>query len=208
MKAIVSDSLQDHPLIIGVTTRAMFDLAAEHSVFEREGVQAYAALQLARENDPLKPGAAFEVTRRLLALNPEGEKPFVEVILLSRNSPDLSLRAFHAFEEHKIPIRRGSFTSGRSVAPFVKAWGIDLFLSNDEDDVRAAHAAGTAAARLGPRPEKMGEEPLDEVRFAGKLLRQRIAGSIAADAAIRAGKFGGFRKRQRREVAPLAACRT
>lgn len=166
MKSGMSDSLKHNPLIIGVTTRAMFDLAAEHSVFEREGVQAYAALQLARENDPLKPGAAFEVTRRLLALNLDGEKPLVEVILLSRNSPDLSLRAFHAFEEHKIPIRRGSFTSGRSVAPFVKAWGIDLFLSNDEEDVRAAQAAGTAAARLGPRPEKMGEEPLDEVRFA------------------------------------------
>ena len=49
----------------------MFDLAEEHSVFERCGVEAYAALQRERENDPLKPGAAFEVTRRLLALNPQ-----------------------------------------------------------------------------------------------------------------------------------------
>ena len=76
----------DTPLIIGVSTRAMFDLAEEHSVFERQGVEAYAALQRQRENDPLKPGAAFEVTRRLLALNLVAGSPLVEVILLSRNS--------------------------------------------------------------------------------------------------------------------------
>ena len=29
----------DLPLIIGVTTRAMFDLAEEHSVFEEQGVE-------------------------------------------------------------------------------------------------------------------------------------------------------------------------
>jgi len=157
----------DLPLIIGVTTRAMFDLAEEHSVFEEQGVEAYAVLQRERENDPLKPGAAFEVVRRLLALNPQVGSPLVEVVLLSRNSPDLSLRAFRAFEEHKIPIKRGSFTSGRSVAPFVKAWKVDLFLSNDESDVSAAHLSGTAAARLGARPEEVvSDVPPDEVRFA------------------------------------------
>jgi 5'-nucleotidase len=100
------------PLVVGVTTRAMFDLPEEHSVFQREGVEAYAKLQLERENDPLKPGAAFEVTRRLLALNPVAGPPLVDVILLSKNSPDLSLRAFRAIEAHQIAIKRGSFTSG------------------------------------------------------------------------------------------------
>lgn len=154
------------PLVIGVSTRAMFDLAEEHSVFEREGVKAYVKLQRERENDPLRPVAAFEVTRRLLALNSASGEPFVEVILLSKNSPDLSLRAFKAFDQHHVPIKRGSFTSGRSVAPFVKAWKIDLFLSSDEDDVRASHAAGTAAARLGARPDLQSDAPPDEVRFA------------------------------------------
>jgi 5'-nucleotidase len=154
------------PLIVGVTTRAMFDLAEEHSVFELAGVEAYAKLQLERENDPLKPGAAFEVARRLLSLNPEVGPPLVDVILLSRNSPDLSLRAFRAFEKHQLAIKRGSFTSGRTVAPFVRAWKVDLFLSNDENDVLAAQSAGTAAARLGTRPEEIADEPMDEVRFA------------------------------------------
>jgi 5'-nucleotidase len=185
----------DFPLIIGVTTRAMFDLAEEHSIFESEGVEAYAALQRERENDPLKPGAAFEVTRRLLALNPTTGSPLVEVILLSRNSPDLSLRAFHAFEEHKIPIKRGSFTSGRSVAPFVKAWKVDLFLSNDEGDVRAADAAGTAAARLGARPDTVRDVPPDEVRFA--FDGDAVVFSDASDQIYKENGLDGFLQHER-----------
>jgi len=164
--AVREESSIKLPLVIGVTTRAMFDLDEEHSVFQEQGVQAYAKLQRERENDPLKPGSAFEVTRRLLALNPKDAPSLVEVILLSRNSPDLSLRAFRAFDQHQIPIKWGSFTSGRPVAPFVAAWRIDLFLSNDEEDVRAALEAGTAAARLGTRPQSVADVPDDEVRFA------------------------------------------
>lgn len=161
-----AENLPRLPLVVGVSTRAMFDLEEEHAVFESEGVHAYIELQRARESESLEPGAAFEVTRRLLALNTEGEAPLVEVILLSKNSPDLSLRAFRSFEHHGIAIKHGSFTSGRSVAPFVQAWNMDLFLSNDDADVRSAVSAGTAAARLGPNPPSREEEPPDEVRFA------------------------------------------
>src|SRR6202000_2273328 len=96
----------------------------------------------------------------------QGETPVVEVILLSKNSPDLSLRAFNSFDHYGLSIRHGSFTSGRSVAPFVIAWAIDLFLSNDSQDVAAAVAAGTAAAKLGPAPSPLADDPIDEVRFA------------------------------------------
>lgn len=120
----------------------------------------------ARENVALKPGAAFEVARRLLALNPNDAPKLVEIIVLSKNSPDLSLRAFNSFKHYDLPITRGSFTSGRSLAPFVPAWGVDLFLSNDAPDVRAAVAGRTAAARLAPAPIQLLDGPSNEVRFA------------------------------------------
>lgn len=144
----------------------MFDLEEEHRVFVEEGVNAYEKLQRERETTPLKPGAAFEVSRRLLALNEANQPKVVDILLLSRNSPDLSLRAFYSFEKHGLPISRGSFTSGRSVAPFVRAWGADLFLSNEDEDVKAAVRAGTAAARLGAAPNLGEDDPSDEVRFA------------------------------------------
>ncbi len=165
-KDSIADPTASLPLVVGVSTRAMFDLEEENAVFERDGVDAYVALQRAREKTPLQPGSAFEVVKRLLALNPVEGKRLVDVIILSKNSPDLSLRAFNSFEHHGLAIKRGSFTSGRSVAPFVSAWNIDVFLSNSDEDVRAAVIAGTAAARLGPAPHFGESIPSDEVRFA------------------------------------------
>lgn len=161
-----SSDIDFDPLVVGVSTRALFKLEEEHRIFNTEGVVAYAQLQRQRENTPLEKGAAFEVIERLLALNSGRPKPLVDVILLSRNSPDLSLRAFNSVEKYGLKIERGSFTSGRSVAPFVPAWGIDLFLSNDEGDVRSAVQAGAAAARLGDFPDQKAPIPEDEVRIA------------------------------------------
>lgn len=158
--------LREQPLRIGISTRALFDLEEEHSVFVNEGIPAYAALQLQRENTTIGKGTGFEVVERLLALNePDGE-PYVEVILLSRNSPDLSLRAFNSIAKYKLGIKNSSFTSGRSLGPFIPAWGIDLFLSNHADDVQAAISAGAAAARLGVVPKERQEFRPDEVRIA------------------------------------------
>lgn len=158
------DLSPDLPIAIGVSTRALFDLEEEHAVFVNEGVEAYTKLQREREGELLKEGTAFEVIRRLLALNDE-DRRLIEVVVLSQNSPDLSLRAFNSFEHYKLPIRRGSFTSGRPVAPFVRAWDIDLFLSNDDNDVREALAGGAAAAKLGPRPCVQCDPHTDEVRI-------------------------------------------
>lgn len=165
LRLSISEPVIDLPLVVGVSTRAMFDLEEEHRVFVNEGVDAYSKLQRERENVVLKPGAAFEVTKRLLDLNSSGRK-LVDVILLSRNSPDLSLRAFNSFKEYGLAISRGSFTSGRSVAAFARAWNLDLFLSNEPADVTAAISAGVAAARLAPPPSSVADDPADEVRLA------------------------------------------
>lgn len=158
--------LRENPLRIGISTRALFDLEAEHRVFEREGVQAYAAMQLDREDVILGKGAGFEVIERLLALNVSGVAPYVEVVLLSQNSPDLSLRAFKSIDHYRLPIKTGSFTSGRSLSPFVPAWSIDLFLSNMDADVKGAVEGGAAAARLGLVPKDRDETSEGEVRVA------------------------------------------
>lgn len=64
-------------------------------------------------------------------------------------------------------MRLGSSTSGRPLSPFVPAWNIDLFLSNETVDVQKAVDAGTAAARLvGPAVSSAEVGIEDEVRFA------------------------------------------
>jgi 5'-nucleotidase len=158
--------LRSRPLRIGISTRALFNLEEEHSIFVSEGVQAYAALQLDRESTHIEKGCGFDVVERLLGLNEPNERPYVEVFLLSRNSPDLSLRAFNSIEKYGLDIKAGSFTSGRSLGPFISAWELDLFLSNEAGDVQAAISAGAAAAKLGVVPGERQEIPGYEVRIA------------------------------------------
>ncbi len=163
----IRGELANCPLRIGISTRALFNLEEEHAVFEKEGVDAYVELQLERENIPLKKGSGFQVVDRLLKLNEDNDKPFVEVILMSRNSPDLSLRAFNSVRKFGLDIKLGTFTSGRALGPYVPAWGVDLFLSNHVSDVQAAVTAGAAAARLVTPPDVDDTKSQDnEVRIA------------------------------------------
>jgi 5'-nucleotidase len=140
-------------LTVAVTSRALFDLEEGHVLFEREGVDAYAAYQRAHEDDVLAPGVAFPVVRKLLALNHGAppDTPRVEVILLSRNSADTGLRIFNSIQHYGLEIVRATFTSGEATWPYVKPFGTDLFLSANPDSVRRALSHGIAAAHILPR---------------------------------------------------------
>ena len=140
------------PLIVAISSRALFDLEDSHALFEREGLDAYAAFQRAHEDELLAPGVAFPLVRKLLALNdtaPPGA-PRVEVILLSRNSSDTGLRIFNSIEHHGLAIARAAFSNGAPPYPYIRPFGADLFLSTHGDDVRNALAAGVAAATILP----------------------------------------------------------
>jgi 5'-nucleotidase len=194
---MVSDkqqTLRAAPLRIGISTRALFNLEEEHAVFVKEGVQAYAKLQRERENTLIDKGAGFQVVERLLRLNEPEKDPYVEVMLLSQNSPDLSLRAFNSIKAYGLAIKTGSFTSGRSLGPFISAWEIDLFLSNEHRDVQAAIDAGAAAARLGIVPKERPEAQEDEVRIA--LDGDAVVFSPESDDIFKKGGLAAFLKHE------------
>ncbi|MFT4198147.1 MAG: 5'-nucleotidase [Pseudoxanthomonas sp.] len=141
-------------LTVAVTSRALFDLEESHALYEREGLQAYAAYQRAHEDDPLAPGVALPAVRKLLALNAgaPADTPRVEVILLSRNSADTGLRIFNSIQHYGLDIVRATFTGGEPSWPYVKPFGTDLFLSANPESVRRALAHGIAAATILPKP--------------------------------------------------------
>jgi 5'-nucleotidase len=62
----------DEKLVIGISSRALFDLRHSHEIFESMGLEAYLEYQVAREDVFLKPGVAFPLVRKLLALNEDG----------------------------------------------------------------------------------------------------------------------------------------
>lgn len=136
-------------LVIAISSRALFNLDEAHQVYESDGLEAYQAYQIEHEDDVLQPGDAFPLVQKILNLNKlvAGE-PRVEVILLSRNSADTGLRVFNSIEHWGLAITRAAFAGGRSPYPYISAFGAQLFLSTNGDDVRSALEAGFAAASI------------------------------------------------------------
>ena len=134
-------------LVVAISSRALFDLDASHQIYQQEGLEAYCRYQIEHEDNPLSPGAAFPLVKKLLALKIDDTQP-VEVILLSRNNADTGLRVFNSIQHHGLAITRAAFTSGASPYRYVRAFGAHLFLSTDTQDVKKALDDGYAAATI------------------------------------------------------------
>jgi 5'-nucleotidase len=159
-------SLSDK-LVIGISSRALFDLELENAIYETEGVEAYVRHQRENEDKPLEPGSAFPLVRALLHLNTLlPERRLIEIVVISRNSPDTGLRAFNAIEHHKLGITRAAFTGGSpSIVQYLHAFNVDLFLSKDAGDVQEAINGGLAAAQLYDLPKGF-KAPTNQIRIA------------------------------------------
>lgn len=152
-------------LVVGISSRALFDLEDENRIFDEKGLEAYSAYQLEHENEVLQKGTAFPLVQALLKLNKGRKEPIVEVVVMSRNSPETGLRIFNSLIHYKLQMTRAALTGGERLSRYMGAFKVDLFLSKDEPDVQEAVNAGVAAARVYDPPP--GFEPDTEtVRIA------------------------------------------
>ncbi len=140
-------SMKDY-LVIGVSSRALFDLNDENEIYEQQGLDAYSTYQIAHENDILRPGSGFALVKALLNLNEIAQERMVEVIIMSHNSADTSLRIFNSISHYGLDISRAALGGGASISPYLEAFGVDLFLSADEEDVQEAIDSGVAAGQI------------------------------------------------------------
>lgn len=158
----------DSRLVVGVSSRALFDLTEENEIFEKEGVEAYRSYQINHEDRVLKPGPGFSLVQALLDINKlPGQEGRVEVIVMSRNSADTSLRIFKSLEYYGLGITRAVLAGGGCLAPYLEAFHTDLFLSAHEDDVQAAIDAGIAAGIICTKgAHSYHQEPVGQIRIA------------------------------------------
>ncbi|MEM8545996.1 MAG: 5'-nucleotidase [Cyanobacteria bacterium P01_H01_bin.119] len=152
-------------LVIGISSRALFDLEEEAKVYDEQGLESYIRYQLEHEDKILKPGTAFPLVQGLLSINQHQSERLVEVIIMSRNSPDTGLRIFNAIEHYGLDITRAALSGGEPLAPYLEAFTVDLFLSKSPSDVQASIDAGVAAAQLYDPPD-LKPQAADQVRIA------------------------------------------
>lgn len=157
----------DDKLVVGISSRALFDLEEENKIFESEGLEAYSEYQLAHENDILKPGTAFPLIKALHKLNSNG-KYLTEIIIMSKNSTDTSLRIFNSIKHYGLDISRAALVSGAPIAPYLNAFRTDLFLSANEEDVQEAINANVAAGIICSHSELPidPDKDIEQIRIA------------------------------------------
>ncbi|MGD8349957.1 MAG: 5'-nucleotidase, partial [Gammaproteobacteria bacterium] len=148
-------------LVIGVSSRALFDLSRENEIFENQGLEAYCQYQLEHENDVLKPGTGFALIEAMLRINDiDPGVRRTEVVIISRNSADTSLRISNSIDSYGLDITRAAFTGGEPVAKYLNAFDVDLFLSATEEDVQAAVDSNVAAGLIYDGPSRDRTDPL------------------------------------------------
>ena len=154
-----------NPLVIGISSRALFDLETENRIFEEQGLKVYEEYQVRHERDVLAKGPAFALVEAFLELNALNENRLVEVIVMSRNSPNTRLRIFHSIDHYGLDITRAALSGGGAIASYLKAFNTDLFLSAHRADVQEAIDSGIAAGMiLTGKPLDRG--PTGQIRIA------------------------------------------
>ncbi len=157
----------DGCLVVAISSRALFDFEEENRVFEAADDRAYMQLQLARLDQPARPGAAFSLVHKLLAFNDAAAGArHVEVVILSRNDPVSGMRVFRSCQHYGLPIERGVFTRGQQPWRYLRPLNAHLFLSTNEADVRSALAAAVPAARVIAHSARASDAHPHEVRIA------------------------------------------
>jgi len=135
-------------LVIGVSTRVLFNLEKENEVYANQGIEAFRKFQLENEDELLDPGAAFYLVQSLLQLNKIADKKIVEVVVMSRNSPETGVRVLNSIQKHYLDITRVALTGGEPLAPYIDAYDVDLFLSKDSADVQTVIDSKKCAAAV------------------------------------------------------------
>jgi 5'-nucleotidase len=165
-------------LVVGISATALFDMSESDKMFREaeledpnKAIEIFRAYMLKHEDSPLAPGTGYPLVKALLSLNRYMEKedkcPLVEVVVMSRNSPDTGLRVLNTIRHDKLNITRSAFTAGESAADYVEAFDVDLFLTTDVKDAQKVIDSGHCAAAILREPPKAGVDiPESQVRIA------------------------------------------
>ncbi|MCL1623510.1 5'-nucleotidase [Moraxella sp. Tifton1] len=166
-------------LIVAISATALFDLTnieAKYMQFMKEDVSTaikrFREYMQAHENDPLLPGTGYPLIKALLNLNKyqdrkdyHDESPFVEVVIVSKSTPDMGIQVLNAIRSHGLNITRSAFISGGSVADYIDDFDVDLFLTTNPSDAQKITDAGVCACAI------LDTAPIDISMLDDKQLR-------------------------------------
>lgn len=168
-------------LIVAISATALFDLSEHEEKLieltrqnEKTAAKKFHKYMQLQENKPLKAGAGYPLITALLNLNKYqddkeycDESPFVEVVIISKSTPDMGIQVLNAIRTHHLAITRSAFISGASIAEYIKDFDVDLFLTtNREDAQQVVDAHVCACAILDATPIDTSKLDTEQLRIA------------------------------------------
>lgn len=168
-------------LIVAISATALFDLSElEQKLLafirddEQTAMKRFREYMQEHESDALSAGTGYPLIKALLNLNRyqqdqeyHDESPLVEVVVVSKSTPDIGIRVLNAIRSHELGITRSAFISGASVADYIKDFQVDLFLTtNKEDAQKVADAKICACAILDASPVNDATLDTEQLRIA------------------------------------------
>ena len=152
----------ENTLVVGISATALFDLTEADSVFKakfaqnrQQAVVDYRDYMQSREQEDLIDGTGMPLVKALLSLNTyqnAEDSPLVEVVVMSRNSPETGVRVFNNIRRLGLKVTRHAFTGGESVVDYLEAFDVDLFLTTNIDDAQKVIDGGKCAVAILKKP--------------------------------------------------------
>ncbi len=138
-------------LIVAISATALFDLSHLERTLQdfmannpKTAQDEFRRYMMERETLPLDKGTGYPLIKALLNLNRyqtandyHDESPLVEVVIVSKSTPDMGIQVLNAIRQHQLPITRSAFISGSAVADYIADFKVDLFLTTNHDDAQA-----------------------------------------------------------------------
>ena len=192
-------------LVIGVSSTALFDLSEADRVFrarfaedKQTAVAEYREYTLKRENDDLDDGTGMPLVKALLELNKyrqPGDPPLVEVVVMSRNSPETGVRVFNNIRRKGLSISRHAFTGGESVIEYLEAFDVDLFLTTNIKDAQRVIDGGKCAAAIVKEPP-YDADPIPEGQVRIAFDGDAVLFDESSEIVYKAEGLAGFHKNE------------
>lgn len=167
-------------LIVAISATALFDLSHLEQKFNElmadnpdTAHALFSEYVTANENEPLAKGTGFALIQSLLNLNRfvnkeySDESPLVEVVIVSKSTPDMGIQVLNAIRAYNLPITRSAFISGLPVADYIGDFKVDLFLTTNTDDAQAViDARLCACAIVDASPIDVSHLDTEQLRIA------------------------------------------
>lgn len=133
---------------LGISTSVLFDMSEPDAIWRAEekgdvpqgSYRRYMSENIDKELPPHPQMFAWLKG----CMNVEG----YQFALMSKNSALTAMRAVNTLVKHGITPDQFVFTNGAPIAEYCPIYNIDMFLTANENDVRAAHEMGVSAAQI------------------------------------------------------------